>query len=320
MNMISTPSTSMREPRVTVVIPTYNTARYLSAAIQSVLDQTYKDFEVIVVDDGSTDNTRELLAEIRDPRLRVICTENRGVAAARNTGWRLGKGEYIAFLDADDVWSPHKLAVQVAYLDSHCDVGLVGALMYYCDERGRIFGRTGVLLDHDNDLERIRTARLMPFPISSVMCRRSLLEDIGGFDEELRKIVGQVEDLDFMARAARRSLIACIPEKLGCYRLHSGSASARHFFSQRIGTRFVRERLKADQQGQSLTWEDFRDQYRVALREWLDDWAAYSFRVAGLNWTMGKWFSAGCWMLMSLLSNPVYALKRLLEKRPWEKG
>src|SRR5690349_3602213 len=103
-------------PKVSVIIPTYNRAQFIARAVDSVLEQTYKDFEIIVIDDGSSDNTQEIL-KAYEGKIRYVYQQNKGISAARNRGIQEAKGEYIAFLDSDDVWKPEKLSVQVAILD-----------------------------------------------------------------------------------------------------------------------------------------------------------------------------------------------------------
>src|SRR5437867_1708261 len=111
-------------PKVSIVIPTYNYGRYVVEAVESVLNQSFQDREVIVVDDGSTDDTRERLERFRG-RIRYIYQRNKGLPAARNTGIRAARGAYVAFLDSDDLWLPEKLALQVPILDTRQQVGMV---------------------------------------------------------------------------------------------------------------------------------------------------------------------------------------------------
>ncbi len=111
-------------PKVTVVVPAFNVSKYIAASLRSILAQTFTDFEVIVVNDGSTDDTAKIVAAFRDPRIQLLTQKNRGLAGARNSGIRLAKGEYIAFLDSDDLWLPEKLDRHVRHLDSKPRVGV----------------------------------------------------------------------------------------------------------------------------------------------------------------------------------------------------
>ena len=127
-------------PKVSVVMPAYNYGRFLGEAIQSVLDQTFQDFELIVVDDGSTDNTKEVIGSFTDRRIKYIYQQNRGVSTALNVGISASRGEYIALLDADDIWLPHNLEKGVEVLDEHAEVGFSYGQAYLMDIEGRIYG------------------------------------------------------------------------------------------------------------------------------------------------------------------------------------
>ncbi len=120
----------MSDPLISAVIPTYNYGHFVTAAVRNVLAQTYRNLEVIVVDDGSKDNTRERLAPYLD-RIRYVYQENQGPSAARNTGIRSATGEWVALLDSDDLWHPRKLELQVKYLQAHPEVGLLGSDRVY---------------------------------------------------------------------------------------------------------------------------------------------------------------------------------------------
>src|SRR5882724_2062331 len=117
----------MKQPKVSVIIPTYNRAHYLGTAVNSVLSQTFSDFELIVVDDGSTDDTMRLVERFHDSRLRYIYQQHRGISAAMNAGIRAARGGYIARLDSDDIWLPDMLEVEVGVLDARPEIGLVYA-------------------------------------------------------------------------------------------------------------------------------------------------------------------------------------------------
>lgn len=304
---------------VSVVIPAHNAQTYVADAVRSALQQTCPPIEVVVIDDGSTDETAAMVASIDDPRVHLIRTENRGVAAARNLGWRRSTGVLIAFLDADDRWFAEKLDVQLAFLKSHPHVGLVGARMRYETPAGKLLlGVTGVAALGPDALRAVRTGYLMPFPISTVVVRRDVLEHVGGFDEELRQTFpGQVEDIDFVSRASRVTGVAAIPEVLGAYRLHGASATATYYGSQRAGVRFVRERLRARDAGRDLDAADFLASYRPTLRQRWGDAVAAWYRRAGVSAAQGRRAEAAFWMLAATFLGPRYTLRRLARQRPW---
>ncbi|MBT8087911.1 MAG: glycosyltransferase family 2 protein, partial [Gammaproteobacteria bacterium] len=123
-------------PKISVVIPAYNVAAFIEDAINSVLGQTHRDFEVIVVDDGSPDDTASIVKRFDDPRIRLVSQPNRGLAGARNTGIRCADGEYVAFLDADDLWRPTKLEEHVRHLDENPELGVSYSTSQFIDEAG----------------------------------------------------------------------------------------------------------------------------------------------------------------------------------------
>jgi glycosyltransferase involved in cell wall biosynthesis len=192
-----------RPPLVTVVTPAYNIAKYVGETVDSVLRQSFHDFEYLVVDDGSTDNSVDVVkAHVGDdPRFRLVQGEHRGVGAARNAGIREAKGQYIAFLDADDRWHPKFLERQLQLIQSlPPDVGAV-----FC--RSRLVLENGTLVflqwqragryDFDDVLVNSNPARNG----SSLLIRKSCFADVGGFDEDLHRL----EDLDMWLRIAANS-------------------------------------------------------------------------------------------------------------------
>jgi glycosyltransferase involved in cell wall biosynthesis len=125
---------------VSVIIPVYKVENYIAATVQSVLDQTYENFELLIIDDGSPDRSVEICQQFTDPRIKIIRQENRGVAAARNTGIRHAQGEYIALLDADDIWVPQKLEKHVEHLDNSPEVGVSFCRSAFIDQEGKPLG------------------------------------------------------------------------------------------------------------------------------------------------------------------------------------
>ncbi len=199
---------SVADPRVTVVLPAHNRASTLPRAIRSVLDQTYADLELIVVDDGSTDATADVLGRITDPRLRCLrLMPRRGAAAARNAGIAVARGELVAFQDSDDEWLPRKLELQLALLAaSPHELGGVGG-RYRIDVPGATGEVVAPALETGGDYER----ELLEGPCLITplwMIRRSLLEELGGFDERMPCL----EDWDLMLRLSRRSRLSAVDE------------------------------------------------------------------------------------------------------------
>ena len=200
---------------VSVVIPTYNYARYLPEAIDSALAQTHAPLEVIVVDDGSIDDTPGVLAAYGD-RIRVIRQANRGAGAARNTGIAAARGEYVAFLDADDVWLPRKLELQMARFEADPGLGLVHCGAETVDDEGRHAGFMINGLEGWVAADLLRLDREVMGPGSNIVVPRHVAEGIGGFDERLPPS----EDWDFSYRIAARYRIGYVAEPLIRYRQH----------------------------------------------------------------------------------------------------
>jgi glycosyltransferase involved in cell wall biosynthesis len=205
---------------VSVVVPTCNYGRYISEAVASVLAQRYPHVEVVVVDDGSTDDTPHRLEPYRD-RITCIRQENQGVSAARNTGIRAARGEVIALLDADDVWHPRKLELQMRCLAEHPEIGLLGTDLF-ADSRDCW---PAVADPPCLDILPLRLDDLVYrtcFAPSSVLVRRRRLDAVGLFDPGLRC----AEDRDLWVRIAGRFPVAKLPLRLMWYRTHPLSLSA----------------------------------------------------------------------------------------------
>jgi glycosyltransferase involved in cell wall biosynthesis len=203
--------------KVSVIIPTYNRGRLVCEAIDSVLNQTFSDYEIVVVD-SSVDNTQKILASYGN-RLQYVYQCKNGVSAARNKGILSSSGEYIAFLDDDDLWLPNKLALQVKYLDDHPDVGLLFS------DTGRAKGRQLVKCDRERGFQFSRSHRGHVFaelfinnfiPCCSVIVRRTCFDKVGLFNPSYT--IG--EDYDMWLRIARFYIIDYIDQPLAIYRNH----------------------------------------------------------------------------------------------------
>jgi glycosyltransferase involved in cell wall biosynthesis len=229
--------------KVAVVIPTYNYGQYIAEAIDSILHQTLAPVEVVVVDDGSTDNTAEIVVHFGD-RIKYIRQDNAGVSAARNRGVKESSAELIAFLDADDIWEPTKLEKQVARFAGDSEVGLVHCGMREFDsETGRTIawhldGGEGWVA---NDL-LLWEKRTVVGPGGTIVVSREAFEGSGGFDSQMKVS----EDLDLCYRIAKRHKFAFVPEPLVNYRSHSAAAHLNVEEMERGMTEFYRKAFMAD--------------------------------------------------------------------------
>jgi glycosyltransferase involved in cell wall biosynthesis len=209
----------MRKPSVSVVIPNYNYGRFLPEAVESVLAQTYPCEEIIVVDDGSTDDSLEILKIYEERRgVKVIRQKNRGVGAARNAGARASTGDLIAFLDADDIWFPAKVEKQTSIFQGDEKIGLVSCAMQEFDTDGQIINY------YQSNQEGWVSSSIVAFETelvvsgSAIMVRRFFFDEVNGFDE--RKELHPSEDWEFFYRISRVSKIGFSKEVLVHYRNH----------------------------------------------------------------------------------------------------
>ncbi|MFE3855365.1 glycosyltransferase [Streptomyces griseorubiginosus] len=298
---------------VSVIIPLYNTEKYIGACLASVLAQTHRELDVIVVDDGSTDGGAAIAERVADERVRVERIANGGVGAARNRGLALARGEAVAFLDADDLWYPEKLAEQIGVLRGDHEVVAVGAVFQYLSENGRRFGRAGQDARDAASQERMRRGGLMPFPISSLIARTDAVRAVGGFDESLPPVA----DLDLMARLALAGRVATVMRPLGAYRVHGDSMSAREPAEMMMLVRFVEERAVARLEGRPApVLESFVSSYRLSRAQRRRDRAARRFRDAGLALMERRYVRAAVLCVAALVVRPSYTLRRIAMRLP----
>ncbi|GJD21194.1 glycosyl transferase family 2 [Rivularia sp. IAM M-261] len=221
--------------KVSIIVPVYKAEKYIAATVQSVLEQTYKNFELLIIDDGSPDRSIEICRQFTDPRIKIIRQQNRGLPGARNTGIRHATGEYLTFLDADDLWLPEKLEKHVTHLENAPKVGVSFSRSAFIDENGQHLGiyQLPLLTDITPSLVLCRN------PISNgsaAVMRKSVLEAIKFQDN----LYGTVEDFYFDEHFRRSEDIECwirisvqtnwllegIPEALTLYRVTSSGLSA----------------------------------------------------------------------------------------------
>lgn len=214
-------------PKVSVVITAYNAMAYLPQTMESVLWQSFTDFEVVLVNNGSTDNIVEWVAQLKDPRIKLISQENRGIPRGWNRGIAHAQGEYITFLDADDLWDPTKLEKQVKILDENPEVGLVYNWVILIDEYSQNMGglirrHSIVKCDAEGDVRKSLLEQDIIGCGSSAMVRRACFEEVGLFDPSFTIAA----DWDMWVRIGLRYPFKVIKEPLTYYRKHSRSMTS----------------------------------------------------------------------------------------------
>jgi glycosyltransferase involved in cell wall biosynthesis len=208
-------------PKISVIIPAYNAMEYLPETLETVLRQTFNDFEVIIVNDGSSDGVEQWIAQVTDSRVQLISQKNQGLAGARNTGIAHSQGEYLAFLDADDLWQPTKLEKQVRCLESNRQAGLVYTWTVLVDQNGIPTGRMFANRTEGNVWKKLTECNIVGCG-SVPMVRRCCFETAGVFDCNLGSYV---EDWDMWFRIASDYSFVVVAEPLVYYRQLPNSAS-----------------------------------------------------------------------------------------------
>lgn len=258
-------------PRVSVVMPVYNGERFLNESLGSVLAQTFDDYEIVCVDDGSTDGSSALLDRYSQ-RIRVVRQGNAGQSMARNVGVSHAKGCYIAFLDQDDIWYPSKLSSQVGVLESDPGVVLVHCNFDHIDESGQMLQQGVGLSERASALassmgQLINEALIFP---SAMMIRKDAYQRVSGFHPELQGF----EDFDLIARLKHQGTFVLLEETGMAYRLHG------HGFSRTGGIHVIRSREKFLRRLQELYDGDQKKGaiLRRMLADCYSDWGIHEVR------------------------------------------
>ncbi|WP_375512534.1 glycosyltransferase family 2 protein [uncultured Nostoc sp.] len=208
-------------PNVSVIIPTFQRADLVSETIESVLAQTYTDYEIIVVNDGSTDNTREVLAKFKD-KITVIDQENKGLATARNTGIMASQGQYIAFVDDDDLWIPNKLEKQIPCFESNPNIGLVYSNIVFFDDNCVFTSKIWPKGSHPPGVLKSWMLFMVDYiPVPTVVVRRECLDKVGLFDQTLTSC----EDYDLWLRIIEKFSVHFLNKTVAFYRQSVNSMS-----------------------------------------------------------------------------------------------
>ena len=297
--------------RLTVVMPVYNAMPYLQEAVTAVLGQSFRDFQLLAVDDGSTDASLKYLLSIEDPRLNVLQMEGRqGQGAARNRVIEGCDTEYLAFVDADDIPLPHRFERQIAYMDRHPAVGMLGTRFAYIGEAGRPGPTPPLALDHDQIRRDLLLGR-HAVANSTLMFRTSVFEGTGAF-----RINGAGEDLDLFLRMTEQTRVANLDDVLSHYRLHSTSTNAQqaqtllHRYSHAIECAHLREQARPESSFEDFRARQARRPFWVRSLERLDLLSGMQYRKAVVQLLSGSRIKGTIRLAFAALLSP----KRLAQR------
>ncbi|MEW6096632.1 MAG: glycosyltransferase [bacterium] len=283
-----------KNPKVSVCIPNYNYGHFIGDAIRSVLAQTYKDFELIIVDNCSADNSEEVIKSFRDPRIRFYKNEkNIGMTANWNKCLSLARGEYISILHADDVYLPNFLEEGVKVLDTNPKVGMVYSQVKYINDKGKVIGDSrglqplkSYVLAGEKEFQKLVTHSTNIF-CPAVMVRKSIYNAIGNFDESF----SLASDYDMWLRISLNYDVAFISQPLACYRVHEDSETTLNL---NMLVKEDYEVLKKTYSNLSKEKQYFRNLVLTALRRISKKnlWIAIKYLSRGENETARKYISS----------------------------
>jgi len=238
---------STSTPAISVLMPVYNAGRFLAPAVESILAQTFADFELIAIDDGSRDGSTEVLAQLaaRDARVRVLTQENRGIVATLNRALELARAPLVARMDADDLSRPDRFAKQVAYLREHPEIAVLSGAMDVIDESGAFLHTAVFPTGPDAVASELLRRSCVCHP--AVMARADVLRSVAGY----RRNAQHAEDYDLWLRVAEVGRIANLPDVLLSYRLHSQTISVRHVVAQELAALAARGAARVRRSGRA---------------------------------------------------------------------
>jgi glycosyltransferase involved in cell wall biosynthesis len=305
---------------VSVVMPAYNAGRYLSQAIESVLAQSYPDFELIVIDDGSTDTTLAIAREYasRDVRVKVYTQSNRGFAETLHRGFELAASDWVFRMDADDLMRPNRLERQLAFLADHPELAVASSLVRHIDDRNRVIGKDNSrLFTHEAIQELVTANELIGFCHPASVLRKSAVQAVGGY----RKQFWPAEDIDLWNRLAEKGYKMLVqPEYLLDYRMHGSSATIAGARLTRMKVRWLKDCMLRRRVGKpELDLESFLAARRtipffVRMNQDRKDLAKILYKAAVSHYAQRQYLSLGVKLSGAVLLQPSYALAQVISK------
>ena len=304
--------------RITVLMPAYNSARFLPEAIESVLAQTHCDFEFLIVDDGSTDDTLRIARSfaVRDGRIKVISHENLGMGASLNDAMKIASGDWIARIDADDRMVPDRLERQIIFLQDHPKLVVASSLVHYIDERGAIIGQnTSRFTTRQGVAYAVANHWPIGFHHPATIFRKDVIQKLGGYRPEF----WPADDMDLWNRVVEAGYGVLVqPEYLTKYRIHGSSVTVGKFWETEQKAQWVEACMQARLQKQpEPTWAQFvaaRDQ--LSWPRWLNarrrDYARALYKAAAIQFSQRQYVKVVPGLLAALVLEPWYVLQRVI--------
>lgn len=282
--------------KVSVIVPAYNSEATVKATIQSILAQTFHDFELLIIDDGSTDGTAQVAQAIEDDRIRVLSYENGGLATARNRGIDEAQGELLSFIDADDLWTPEKLQDQVDALAANPEAAVAYSWTDYIDENDQ-FLYPGGRDKHEGDIYAALFQQNFIESGSNLMVRAAALEDVGQFEAEA---IAVTEDWDLWLRLAMHYSFALVPKAQILYRVLPQSLSSNFKRQERDTLKVMRDALARSPQ-------QLQPYYRASLSHL---YRYLTFRTLSVGRTRRQYLSGLRFYGLALFYEPQLLVKR----------
>ena len=300
---------------ISVVMPAYNSAQFISEAIESILNQTFCDFELLIVDDGSTDDTLSIASKYaeRDSRARLIQSGHGGASRARNTAIEHAKYDWIALMDADDVSLPDRFEKQLAAACNNPRVVAWGTYAFVINSLGQRLGFSKTGPTTEEEFHELRSGNQLATVITATaLMKKVAFMQVGPYDP----FFDPTEDIELFERLATIGPILAVPEPLYLRRIHKSNVTTQRFLLNRAQTRYVRARQSARVLGTTLpTYQDFicaskSEPLLKRVRRRLDDLSQYNYRKSAIEYAEGNYVR---WLFKSALSvflYPKYALRR----------
>ncbi len=300
-------------------MPAYNSEDFIAAAIESILTQTLTAFELIIVNDGSTDRTGEIAQSFakRDERVKIIDGNHEGVGAALNLGLQASCYPWVAIMHADDIALPERLETQIQMAQTDPAVVIWGTDGFHINSKGQVISkfRVGPLDKADCARRRVR-GELVQAIHPTVLLNREVALRVGGYDPKMTVC----EDIELFDRMMTQGMLVTIPQKLLQYRVHGNSLSMQKYMSQGVIARFVLARQKGRMRtGTELSYGEFIDAYNrrpylARLVDYVSDLRGMYYRRAGIAYSNGKVLLAILYFTLSVLLDPLYALPRVWQQ------